>query len=142
MAKSPEWKGFTFVQMERTHLFTTADNNKIARIHSRNLKIFSSWTSWPILWYILVIITSLKCIHWFELVSQVNDVAHGPLFFLDYNRFFAFIYKPFFFYFMELVEDFGMLLLAILIKDSTKFLKRIRLAFKFSTRNIFQAETC
>ena len=28
--------------------------------------------------YILVNRTLLKCTHWFELVSQVSDVAHGP----------------------------------------------------------------
>ena len=26
-----------------------------------------------------IIIASRKCIHWFELVSQVSDVTHGPL---------------------------------------------------------------
>ena len=37
LAKSiPGLRGFTFVQMERPHLFTMEDNNKIARIHSQN----------------------------------------------------------------------------------------------------------
>ena len=67
--------------MERPHIFTLGDNNKIAEAHSRNLKIFSSWTIGPILIYMYKIITLLKCIHWFELVSQVGDVTHGPLVF-------------------------------------------------------------
>ena len=56
--------------MERPHLFSLGDNNKIAKVHSRNLKIHK---------FVYIIITSLKSIHWFELVSQVSDVAHGPL---------------------------------------------------------------
>ena len=32
----------SFVQMERPHFFTLVDNNKIAKVHSQNLKVFSS----------------------------------------------------------------------------------------------------
>ena len=40
--------------MERLHLFILGDKNEIAKIHSQNLKIFSSWTTGPILWYIFI----------------------------------------------------------------------------------------
>ena len=61
--------------MERPHLFTWGDN-KIAKVFSRNL---SSPPDYWASFIIYMIITSLKCIHWFKLVSQVSDVAHGPL---------------------------------------------------------------
>ena len=66
--------------MERRHPFTTGDNNKIARNRFKiflNLLLLKYWANFII--YILVIITSLKCFHCFKLVSQVSDVAHGPL---------------------------------------------------------------
>ena len=44
--------------MERPHLFTSGDDNKIAKIHSQNFK---------------------KSSHPELLVSQVSYVAHGPL---------------------------------------------------------------
>ena len=34
--------GFEYVKMERPYLFTLGGNNKIAKVLSRNLKIFSS----------------------------------------------------------------------------------------------------
>ena len=43
------WRGFKVVQMERPHLFTLGDNNKIAKVHPWNLKISSYWTTGPIL---------------------------------------------------------------------------------------------
>ena len=75
------WKGFKFVQMERQNLFTTGANYKIGKIHSRHLRILilllNNWANFII--YIHLYIYSLKCIHWFELVSQVSDVGNGPL---------------------------------------------------------------
>ena len=64
--------------MERPHLFTLGDNNKIAKVLLQNLKkivLLNYWASF----IIYIIITLLKCIHLFELVSQVSHVAHGPL---------------------------------------------------------------
>ena len=40
----------------------------------RWLRNMNYWASF----IIYTTITSLKCIHWFELVSQGNDVAYGP----------------------------------------------------------------
>ena len=53
LAKSiPGGRGYKFVQMERSHLLTMGDDNKIAKIakiHSQNLKISSPSTTGPIL---------------------------------------------------------------------------------------------
>ena len=74
-AKSiPGKRGFQFVQTERSHLFTLGNNNKIAKVHSRNLKIFSYWANFKT----YTVITSLNCFNWFELVFRVSDLAHGP----------------------------------------------------------------
>ena len=43
LAQSIRWyRRFEFDQMERPYLFTLGDNNKIAKVLSRNLKILSS----------------------------------------------------------------------------------------------------
>ena len=69
LSKNHPWlKSIEFVQMERPHLFTLGDNS---------IFLLNYWASFII--YMYIIITSLKCIHWFELVSQVSDVAYGPL---------------------------------------------------------------
>ena len=62
--KYPWVKRIEFVQMERPYLFTLV-----------NLLLLNYWATFII--YIIRI--SLKCIHWFEQVSQESDVAHGPL---------------------------------------------------------------
>ena len=53
--------------MERPHLFTKGDNNKIAKF--KKLLLLNYWAKY----IIYLIITLLKCIHWFELVSHVSD---------------------------------------------------------------------
>ena len=61
--------------MERPHLFSLGDNNKIAQLHSVNLNLLMNyWASFTI----YMIITSLKCIHQYELVLM------GLLFFVCY----------------------------------------------------------
>ena len=71
----PGWRGFKFVQMEKSTLFLQREIN--GEIRFKNLCL-NYWANFII--YILVNRTLLKCIHWFELVSEVSSVAHGRLF--------------------------------------------------------------
>ena len=94
------WRGFKFFfSTEGPRSFSRGDNYDIVKIHWQNFKIFFSRTTGPIstklgtkhlwvkriqvclkegptLWY------NHMCVYWFELFSQVSDVAHGPLVFL------------------------------------------------------------
>ena len=54
---------------------------KLLKCIDEILKMFSSRTTEPILWYIIIALLIDKCIHRFELVSQESYVAHGPLVF-------------------------------------------------------------
>ena len=75
--------------------FAKVVNKKYAKIHLRNLKFSSSWTTGPFLntkshllellgqfyinFMINIIIALLKCFHRFEMVSHVSDVTHESL---------------------------------------------------------------
>ena len=102
-------KGFQVCSNEGPCPFQREDNYEIVKIHWRNLKIFFSRTTGPILtqlgtkhpWVkgiqvcsneepinsqLIMFFSSLNqhfdiiiCVYWFELFSQVSDVAHGPL---------------------------------------------------------------
>ena len=67
------WRGFRFVYIESHTFFQreiiTKCKNTFTKL--KNLLFQNYWANFMI--YIF------KSIHWFELVSQVSDVAHGPL---------------------------------------------------------------
>ena len=72
-----KWIGHTFLQWK------IIKNCKNTFTKFQNLLLLNYKANFII--YILFIITLLKYIHWFELVSQVSDVAHGPpVFFLPH----------------------------------------------------------
>ena len=107
--KHPWVKGIQVCSNEGPHLFPRGHNYEIVKIHWRNLKIFFSRTTGPIStqfgtkhpWVkeiqvcsneepinsqLIMFFSSLNqyfdiiiCVYWFELFSQVSDVAHGPL---------------------------------------------------------------
>ena len=64
--------------MERPHLFTLGYNNKIPKVFSQNLKIFSSWTIGPDYNINVYDHNFAQMYSLCELVSQVSDAAHGP----------------------------------------------------------------
>ena len=86
-------RGFKFVQMKGHALFTKEDNYEIAKesiFGWRGLNVlirtiqFSKRESGVFVHLINVMIYFIdlrKCVYWFELVSQVSDIAHGTLLF-------------------------------------------------------------
>ena len=120
--KHPWVKGIHVCTNERSCPFPRGYNYKIVKIHWRNYKIFSkrtgpnstkcrshSWVkgiqvcsneelfnSYKVdngVFLLLINILIIICVYWFELFSQVSDLAHGPLVFISGRFFFLFASK-------------------------------------------------
>ena len=66
-------------------------NCKNTFLNLKDLLLLNYWANFMIYMYmyIQVIIALLKCIHWFELVSQVSDAAHRPLVIMYFQSHYA-----------------------------------------------------